>query len=563
YFVDLDPVLPEDVVIYVKFHAFNSEELSSDEFSHIRLFPQDCETYEFLSATDGLITDYSSVMFDYMLTGRKVILYTYDREEYQEVRGLKMDLAELPFPKVDTPEELKRELVLPKEYDEIGLLARVCPHDRKTDVTEVLCRRWIFGESSEKLPEEDIPYNGRKNVLIYMGGFDKNGLTTAGTNLLNNLDRDKNNYAVTYCVESLKNRQENITVLPDKVARMCFYHYRALTFTELFWYMIWRAWPEKMYAFVKKGLRKSFVRGAQRMFGGYRIDTMIQFTGYNEDMIGIVEQLPCNRIIYVHNDMEQEAKTRGNANKDILTHAYKAYDHVAAVTEDIMPAAKRIAEYKKEKGLPECNMSWCKNVIDHNRIRRMGEMELQFDDITVINQPEEKLLAAVDSDKKVFVTVGRYSPEKGHERLIKAFEIFHEKHPDTCLLIIGGHGVLWEQTVAWAEESPCAEDIFLVRFMSNPYPLIKKCDYFVLPSLYEGFGLVLVEADILGVPCYSTEIVGPSRFMKKYDGVLVEDSEQGVLDGMYLCMEGKVPEKLNIDYNQYNREAIAQIEAIL
>jgi sensor histidine kinase YesM len=87
------------------------------------------------------------------------------------VRGLKTDLSELPFPKADTPEELKKELTLPKEYDETELLARVCPYDRKTDVTELLCRRWIFGESSEKLPEEDIPYNGKKNVLIYMGAF--------------------------------------------------------------------------------------------------------------------------------------------------------------------------------------------------------------------------------------------------------------------------------------------------------------------------------------------------------------------------------------------------------
>ena len=99
--------------------------------------------------------------------------------------------------------------------------------------------------------------------------------------------------------------------------------------------------------------------------------------------------------------------------------------------------------------------------------------------------------------------------------------------------------------------------------MSNPYPLIKMCDYFVLPSLYEGFGLVIVEADILGLPCFSADITGPRYFMQKYGGTLVEDSQAGILDGMRACIEGKIPERLNIDYEQYNREAVAQFEALI
>jgi CDP-glycerol glycerophosphotransferase len=69
--------------------------------------------------------------------------------------------------------------------------------------------------------------------------------------------------------------------------------------------------------------------------------------------------------------------------------------------------------------------------------------------------------------------------EKGHERLIKAFEKLHKEQPDTCLIIIGGHGDLWRKTVQQVEESSCPDAVFLICYMSNPYPLIKKCDYFV------------------------------------------------------------------------------------
>lgn len=562
YFSAWDAALTDSQVVYVKQHPINELKLDFSECRHIKPFPENCSVYEFLAATDMLVTDYSSVMFDYLLTGRKIILFAHDEELFKQTRGLHMELSELAFPKVTTVEELVKEINAPKQYDDRAMLAGFCPYDRENSTKE-LCGRWIFGETSKELPEQDIPYNGKKNVLIYMGGFEKNGLTTAGVNLLNNLDREKNNYAVIYCFNSLKSRQESINVLPEDVARIGFYHFRALTFAEQLPYMLWRGVRSLPYSFVAKVMKKLSVRGAARLMGGCRVDTVVQFTGYNDEMIGIVEQMPCNRIIYVHNDMEQEIKHRANANKGLLSHAYKAYDHVAVVTEDVMPPAKRIAECNKEKGAKEAHIIWCKNVIDHNRIRVMGKEELKFDETTVINHPEEALLEALHSEKKVFVSVGRFSVEKGHERLIQAFEMLHREQPDTCLVIIGGHGNLWNRTLKQVEESSCPEDIFLVRFMSNPYPLVKQCDYFVLSSLYEGFGLVLVEADVLGIPCYSTDIVGPRRFMKKYGGVLVEDSRQGILDGMHLCLEGKVPEQLSIDYDVYNREAIEQFESII
>ncbi len=562
YLTAWDAKLSETQVVYVKQHHTNQLALDFTAFRHIRPYPENCGTYEFLCASDVLVTDYSSVLFDYALTGRKIVLFVPDKERFMETRGLHMDLEELPFAKVETVEGLVEEIRTPKQYEDTAFKEEFCAYSCE-HITELLCRRWIFGEQTEELPEQEIPYNGKKNVIIYMGGFQKNGLTTAGINLLNNLDRTKHNYAVIYCVTSLKGQQENINVLPEDVARIGFYHFRSLTFGEQVPCLLWKTFSGLPYAFVAKVMKRMSVRGAERLMGGCRADTVVQFTGYNEDMIGIMEQMPCNRIIYVHNDMEQEIKHRANANRGQLSHAYKAYDHVAVVTEDVMPPAKRIAESETEKGAKEAHITWCKNVIDHNRIRVMGEEELKFDDTTVMNHPEEALLEALASEKKKFVSVGRFSVEKGHERLISAFEKFHKEEPDTCLIIIGGHGNLWNKTLKQAEESSCPEAIYLVRYMSNPYPLVKQCDYFVLSSLYEGFGLVLVEADILGVPCYSTDIVGPRRFMKKYGGLLVEDSEQGLFDGMQLCMERKAPERLDIDYNQYNREAIEQFEAII
>jgi CDP-glycerol glycerophosphotransferase len=81
--------------------------------------------------------------------------------------------------------------------------------------------------------------------------------------------------------------------------------------------------------------------------------------------------------------------------------------------------------------------------------------------------------------------------------------------------------------------------------------------------LYEGFGLVLAEADILDLPGFSNNVDGPSGFMQKYGGLLVDNNEQGLHDGMKCCLLGKLAPKLEIDYEQYNREAVAQFEEII
>ena len=97
--------------------------------------------------------------------------------------------------------------------------------------------------------------------------------------------------------------------------------------------------------------------------------------------------------------------------------------------------------------------------------------------------------------------------------------------------------------------------------MPNPYTVLKKCDYFILSSHYEGFGLVLAEADILGKPAISTDIAGPRTFMQAHGGTLVGNSTAGILEGMYLLKDGKVP-VMNVDYEKYNDEVREQFDSL-
>ncbi|RTX83026.1 glycosyl transferase family 1, partial [Staphylococcus piscifermentans] len=102
----LEKTLAHDTLLYVKLHDFEKNNISFDKYSKIKEFPGSYETYEFLSITDGLITDYSSVMYDYANMNKPVILYTYDYEEYIESRGVYEDIDKYPFKRIENLEDL-------------------------------------------------------------------------------------------------------------------------------------------------------------------------------------------------------------------------------------------------------------------------------------------------------------------------------------------------------------------------------------------------------------------------------------------------------------------------
>lgn len=110
YLQQFDSLLDDSEVLYVNMHPFVGSRLDYDGFSRVKPFPAQYETYDFLNASDSLITDYSSVFFDYAETKRRIVLFTYDLEEYMGDRGTYFDVRELPFDRCRTPEETIKAL---------------------------------------------------------------------------------------------------------------------------------------------------------------------------------------------------------------------------------------------------------------------------------------------------------------------------------------------------------------------------------------------------------------------------------------------------------------------
>lgn len=78
--------------------------------------PPTTDIYPFLKEADILITDYSSVLFDFLYLERDIICYSYDFDEYKDAdKGFVLDYMQLPADKVYTLDELKANLLLKRE----------------------------------------------------------------------------------------------------------------------------------------------------------------------------------------------------------------------------------------------------------------------------------------------------------------------------------------------------------------------------------------------------------------------------------------------------------------
>ncbi len=117
--------------------------------------------------------------------------------------------------------------------------------------------------------------------------------------------------------------------------------------------------------------------------------------------------------------------------------------------------------------------------------------------------------------------VGRLSVQKGIEYLLDAFLLLYEKYQNAHLLIVGD-GELKDQVKRFSIEHNVEKNIHLLGFRNDIHDIMRTIDIFVLPSLWEGFGIVLIEAMASSKPCVASEISSiPEIVLENETGILV------------------------------------------
>lgn len=135
----------------------------------------------------------------------------------------------------------------------------------------------------------------------------------------------------------------------------------------------------------------------------------------------------------------------------------------------------------------------------------------------------------------IFGTLGRLVPNKDQKTLIQAFQTIAKENPNSLLVILGD-GPLEEALKKQADSLGIKEQVIFKGFIPNGSRAMKAFDVFVLPSIQEAFGMVLIEAMSAKVPIIAAKSHGIPEVMGE-TGFLVEKNNPQQLESIMIKMK--------------------------
>lgn len=283
----MDQALRDDQVLFVKLHPFDAAQggVSFADYQHLRAFPTDCETYQFLGATDALITDYSSIMYDYMNTGRPIALFVYDKAAYLRERGCYEDIATYPFLQCETVADLTTWLAEPAPAAYLGQFAdRFISHDRVTGAQQVV--QALFGPAAPAPAVTTVlrPGDQRPTTLVYVADLHQQAVMGALQRWLAQQDRTSRHYLV--CTTAAQNDATQLSQLLNLPVGVQFYAVpsgKNGTLKELVTAQFAQHLPAGLANWTQQTMMRVARRDYRRLFAALTVDTVIHFDGQARD----------------------------------------------------------------------------------------------------------------------------------------------------------------------------------------------------------------------------------------------------------------------------------------
>lgn len=294
YFEEIDRKLTDSQVFYVKLHPYVKDQMDYKGYKHIKDFPQEYETYDFMNASDVLVTDYSSVMFDYGVTKRKMILFTYDREEYLKDRGIYLDLNKLGLPLADTVEELIQELNK-DAFDYPEFYERFCSYDSK-DTPRKVCEILLSGKQAPDLRTEKIISNGKKKILIFISGLKKDDNSRKLIAMINSVDSEKYDVFVAVKAEAVKKSTELLSLLRPEISYFPLNYDVNYTKKDFIWCKLLLKLGLNTKS-AQARINRVMSREKQKYFGSLEYDYVIHHSGPDR-MLGAMCSMLGKKVIY-------------------------------------------------------------------------------------------------------------------------------------------------------------------------------------------------------------------------------------------------------------------------
>lgn len=548
---DIEILSELPINLFFKSHNFVQEKIKNLSLNAKSV--ENCtDINEFLAITDILVTDYSSIFFDFLPAKKPIIFYTYDYDKYINERQLYFDIKSMPGTICNDIQSLELEVnkILNNKWQ---------LHKNHKKIQEIFCSK-EDGKATKRAvdflfnnKEADIFKKTKKiKLLVHAGTFSPNGLTNSLINLINSLPSSKFSINIVldpWLIESYPNRIQRYSELPENINVLPRVSFPVATPEEMRILDI-DIQPDILdnkYLFSK--LKKIYTREFERLYGENKFDVIIDYSGYNiywASLFSLATSKSTKKLLWLHNDMIKEMHSRAPHLRSILSLC-NSFDYLVSVSKSIHHVNKK--NISNCFGIDQTRFKYATNCVLEDKIKTLSLEQIDCN------------VSLWAKNTTLFGAFGRLSREKGFDRLIKAFKEINSRYPNTKLIIVG-EGPEKNNLKKMVQNFNLQNYIWIYGHTDNPYPLIKFVDLLVCSSRYEGLGMVILERLVFKKPLISTSIPGPKDILDYNKDMLVPSNTDGLIQGMDNFMKNKI-KNYHFKLSSYNEKSLNKITNLI
>lgn len=508
----------DEYEVYLRVHYFLYKQIEMDEELKKITIPFTIDTNELLSVVDILISDYSSIFFDYLVTDRPILFYMPDLEDYNQNRGLYIPLSELPGPVtkdideissyINNIDEVKHEYR--KNYD--AMKSWCTPQDDGNVCDRVID---IIFKGEERHDEIQVATKSKKKILIVSGWKALGGVQDRLKNILSWIDYDK--YDVTLVsqnpkkevyINNLQSIDDNVriiarsgrTIASEKEAK----HWRQLR--KMFYKTddIEGLYNEIPYDMLEREWR--------RVAGGVTFDKVILYnaaTPFWRIFSGII---PARKRAIVdwncYNDIcnDEAGDSAGNVKLNNTIYSNKKYDDIIVANSHLLddePFREIYANHNIVELPCPINRRFTET---HGAEITLGKATYNDERYSVISNNHRSnddalLIPAFDETYKNFIVVARNIRKYEYINLLKAFIQVQSTNDKVRLYIFDTCNMLKGMINSLREGMGDRSAICYIPSQKLSLALFMKCDCYITPFATPDEDELILLSKLRGMDC--------------------------------------------------------------
>jgi glycosyltransferase involved in cell wall biosynthesis len=190
---------------------------------------------------------------------------------------------------------------------------------------------------------------------------------------------------------------------------------------------------------------------------------------------------------------------------------------------------------------------WMFRSLDNVTIIKNGIIADNFT-YNIVDRNKVRNILGIDG-KTVLIHIGRFHRQKNHIFLLDIFQNYLKNNPNSVLILVG-RGELESEVVNKINTSKISDKVLLLGVKSNISELLSASDIFIFPSLYEGLGIALIEAQASGLYCIVSDTI-------PHEAIISDKLVRCPLGDMSVWVEAIIKiQSLEYDRNEYIQNVI-------